>query len=523
MVYIAWLRLLCDLYSSIRAGESADYTLAVYSYTYGDTLKNVKITVTGGTVEGDIALTGGKNKTVAETVVISGGELTDVYSYAADEVAKNTISITGGTFAVDPSNYLADGYTVTGNGPYIVHKVSTGGGSSSSGSSSGSSSSSDSDSTAETTTTINPDGSTTTTSTKIEVSEGKDGSTTTTTTTKETTKETDGSTTKSETVEETVKNADGTETSTSKTETTSSNGSKSTTTVDETGKMETEVTVSGTAVKNATKADEAVTLPMPEVSATADNETAPTVEVTLPANAGETKVEIPVANPTAGTVVVIVHDDGTEEIVKTSVVSEDGVIVALTEDATIKVMDNSQDFIDVENNDWFNDASQFVSSREIMSGTSDGTFSPDLQASRGMIAVILHSLENDPENTYTGNFNDVGDTWYTDSIKWAAENGIMSGTGSGNFGPDDSVTREQLAVTLFAYANKKGIDTSANSALDDFNDADNTSVWAKEAVEWAVAAGLLSGKDGGRLDPTGTASRAEIAQILMAFCSKVAM
>ena len=99
----------------------------------------------------------------------------------------------------------------------------------------------------------------------------------------------------------------------------------------------------------------------------------------------------------------------------------------------------------------------------------------------------------------------------------------MSGTGNGNFGPDDSVTREQLAVTLFAYANKKGIDTSANSALDDFNDADNTSVWAKEAVEWAVAAGLLSGKDGGRLDPTGTASRAEIAQILMAFCSKVAM
>ena len=355
------------------------------------------------------------------------------------------------------------------------------------------------------------------------MTEGKNGSTTTTTTTNTTTKENDGSTTKSETVEETIKNADGTETTTSKTETTSSNGSKSTTSVDETGKVETEVTVSNTAVKNAASADEAVTLPMPEVSATTTTDTAPTVEINLPANAGETKVEIPVANASAGTVVVIVHEDGTEEIVKTSAVSENGVVLALAEDATIKVVDNSRDFVDVENNDWFNDATQFVASREIMSGTSNDSFAPTAEASRGMIAVILHSLENDPENTYTGSFNDVGDTWYTDSVKWAAENGIMSGTGNGSFGPDDSVTREQLAVTLFAYANKKGIDTSAYTTLDTFNDADNTSAWAKDAMEWAVAVGLLSGKDGGRLDPTGTASRAEIAQILMAFCSKVAL
>jgi len=292
--------------------------------------------------------------------------------------------------------------------------------------------------------------------------------------------------------------------------------------VDETGKVEAEVTVTSSAVNAAAKADEAVALPMPEVPVTKEAETAPTVEIDLPASVDEAKVEIPVENVTAGTVAILVHADGTEEIITGTIPTENGVALPVTGDVTVKIVDNSKEFADVEDHHWFDDAAQFVSSREIMSGTGDNTFSPDDEASRAMIAVILHSMENDPEHAFDGSFDDVGDTWYTDSVHWAAENGIMTGTGDGNFGADSSVTREQLAVTLFGYANKKGIDTSVGASLDGFNDADSTAAWAKEAMEWAVHMGLFSGKDGGMLDPTGTATRAEIAQILMAFCSKVA-
>lgn len=107
--------------------------------------------------------------------------------------------------------------------------------------------------------------------------------------------------------------------------------------------------------------------------------------------------------------------------------------------------------------------------------------------------------------------------WYTDAVNWAASKGIVKGYSDTVFAPSDTVTREQLAVILYRYAEYKEYDVSAKGDLATFVDSTDTSSWAAEAMEWAVGSGLLTGKDGGRLDPTGTATRAEIATILMRF------
>lgn len=106
---------------------------------------------------------------------------------------------------------------------------------------------------------------------------------------------------------------------------------------------------------------------------------------------------------------------------------------------------------------------------------------------------------------------------YTDAVNWAASKGIVKGYSDTVFAPNDTVTREQLATILYRYAESKGYDVSAKGDLTAFTDGAKTSSWAAEAMEWAVGSGLLTGKDGGKLDPTGTATRAEIATILMRF------
>ena len=111
---------------------------------------------------------------------------------------------------------------------------------------------------------------------------------------------------------------------------------------------------------------------------------------------------------------------------------------------------------------------------------------------------------------------------YTEAIRWAKSEGVIDGYGNGKFGPDDSITREQLAAILRQYAGLKGYKTEASGKLDGFADADQVSGWATEAMQWAVSNGLMSGKNGGMLDPKGTATRAETAVILMQFCEKIA-
>ncbi len=177
---------------------------------------------------------------------------------------------------------------------------------------------------------------------------------------------------------------------------------------------------------------------------------------------------------------------------------------------------------DVSENAWYYNAVKYVYENGMMQGISDIEFAPTEAMNRAMIVTVLHRLENTPETTSTNQFADVeSNQWYTDSVQWAFENDIVNGYSSDRFVPMDNVTREQLAVILYNYTNYKGGNTDIVGDLTAFQDADNTSNWAKNAISWAVSAGLLSGKGDGILDPKGTATRAEVAQILMNYCIKV--
>lgn len=175
-------------------------------------------------------------------------------------------------------------------------------------------------------------------------------------------------------------------------------------------------------------------------------------------------------------------------------------------------------FSDVNESDWFFKAVEYVYANGMMNGTDTERFSPAMTASRAMIVTILYRLEDGPAPALP-EFTDVqSGVWYADAVGWASANGVVSGYGDGRFDPDSPITREQLAVILYRYAQHKGLDVSARSTLDGLTDAGAVSPYASEAMRWAVGSGLISGKGGGILDPSGSATRAESAAILMRFC-----
>ena len=176
-------------------------------------------------------------------------------------------------------------------------------------------------------------------------------------------------------------------------------------------------------------------------------------------------------------------------------------------------------FTDVTSGDWFYDAVAYVYDKGMMEGTTDTTFAPTMNLTRSMIAQVLYNLEERPEAPGAAGFPDVAaDAWYADAVNWAAARGIVKGYDTGAFGPEDSVTREQLAAILYRYAQAKGYDTTQGGmAVREFSDSASISDWAQEAMAWAVNAQVLSGKGNGVLDPQGTATRAEVAQMLMNF------
>ena len=175
-------------------------------------------------------------------------------------------------------------------------------------------------------------------------------------------------------------------------------------------------------------------------------------------------------------------------------------------------------FTDVASGAWYYDAVSFVYKRGLMSGTGDNLFSPNVTTSRGMIVTILYRLDGSPSASSAG-FTDVtSGQWYTDAVNWAAANDIVAGYGNGLFGPNDTVTREQMAVILYRYAQYKGYDTSASNSLNGYTDVGGVSSWALTAMQWANAEGLINGTSSTTLSPTSGATRAEVAQILMRFC-----
>ncbi|MBM6919311.1 S-layer homology domain-containing protein [Intestinimonas butyriciproducens] len=214
-----------------------------------------------------------------------------------------------------------------------------------------------------------------------------------------------------------------------------------------------------------------------------------------------------------GNVLVLVSADGTETVVKKSVVDGDTVKALLDGSATVKVVDHSKSFTDTTNH-WAKDSIAFASSHELFQGVSATEFAPDQTMSRAMLATVLYRLE-DAAQTGESVFTDVVEgAWYADGVAWANENGIVSGYGNGVFAPNDNITREQLVVMLYRYAQHLGMDTKTNKDLKSYSDADTVSSWATDAMKWAVDKGLIAGRTNSTLTPGGTATRAETATIL---------
>ena len=358
--------------------------------------------------------------------------------------------------------------------PYSVS--SNTGGSSSGGSSSGGSSSSDRDDydsnpVIKTETKNNPDGSTTKTETR------RDGSVTATTTGK------DGSVSKTET------KPDGS----SVTENKAADGSTGTVKTDKNGQTEAKTALSNKAIEDAKKNGEAVKAPV-EVEAFRNSNTAPTVKVELPKGAGETKVEIPVSNVNAGTVAVLVHPDGTEEILKDSIPTEDGIRLTVDGGATVKIVDNSKDFIDTRNH-WAREEIDFVSARELVNGVSDTIYAPNASATRAQLWTIL-ARQNDADLS-------GGANWYEKAQLWSKDKGISDGTE-----PNAAINRAQMVTMLWRTM---GQPTATDKVS--FADVPAGSYYA-QAVAWAVESGITAGVGGGRFDPSATCTRAQIAAFL---------
>lgn len=180
-------------------------------------------------------------------------------------------------------------------------------------------------------------------------------------------------------------------------------------------------------------------------------------------------------------------------------------------------------FNDVSANDWFASAVDYVTGKGMMNGTADNTFSPKANTTRGMVVTVLYRLENQP-STSAASFTDVASgAYYANAVAWANANGIVSGYGSGKFGPNDKVTREQLAAILYRYAQYKKYDVSVGEDTNilSYDDAQSISSYAIPAIQWACGAGVVTGKSGSKLDPKSNATRAEVAAMLMRFCENV--
>ena len=223
-----------------------------------------------------------------------------------------------------------------------------------------------------------------------------------------------------------------------------------------------------------------------------------TASVSVPKSVGSTRVDIPVSKPSGSMVAVIVHPDGTEEIVKGSVVTETGIALRAEGDVRLKIIDNAKRFNDMADH-WAKDAVEFASSRELFNGVGNDAFGPDRSMTRGMVSTVLARL--------AGADTAGGETWYAKGTVWAVENGISDGTA-----PEQPVTREQLAAMLYRYAGSPAVSGELS-----FDDTTVISIWAYDAVRWCVDNGILNGVGGNRMAPQDLAQRGQVAAMLMRF------
>ena len=185
---------------------------------------------------------------------------------------------------------------------------------------------------------------------------------------------------------------------------------------------------------------------------------------------------------------------------------------------------SAADYQDVPPGAWYYGAVDYVVSQGLLSGSSRSHFSPEQPLNRAMLAQVLFQLAGQPDGGLT-HFTDVPDTaWCYSAVSWAVSRDIMSGVDGETFAPERPPTRQELALTLFRYAKEAGLDTRKRVELTPYSDADQVAGWAREAVEWAVAQGLLAGRSAGgvqTLAPLGTVTRAEFSAVLKTLCETV--
>ena len=531
--------------------DDADTTCNVCGYVRTVTPETVPVSqITLNKAETSISV--GNSETLTATVT-PGNAANKALNWASSDEDVAIVAADGTVTAVKAGAATITATAADGSGKSAVCKVTVTGdttpsqpggstGGSSGGSSSGGGGGSSSTTPTKPETATKPDGTKVETvtkpdGTKVETTTGKDGSVTKT----ETKAETKPDGTKAETKSETVTNKDGskvesetrtetkkdgtvteskTETITSKdgtksetksetktdkngvtsgtetTKTTTANGSTGmTVTTIENGESKTaaEAKVSSKAVEDAKKNGEAVKAPV-EVEASRNSNTAPTVKVELPKGTGETKVEIPVSNATPGTVAVLVHPDGTEEILKDSIPTEDGIRLTVDGNATVKIIDNSKGFIDTQDH-WAKDAIDFVSARGLVNGMNDSIYAPNNSTTRAQLWTIL-ARQNDADLT-------GGNTWFEDAQNWAKAKGISDGAN-----PNAAINRAQMVTMLWRAVGQPAPATEAT-----FTDVSADSYYA-QAVAWAIENGITTGVGGGRFDPTATCTRAQIAAFL---------
>ena len=263
----------------------------------------------------------------------------------------------------------------------------------------------------------------------------------------------------------------------------------------------------------------------------------PNYKITVAATQGGAVTADPTAAKAGTTVTLTPVPDRGYQVGTVAVTDRFGDPVAVTENADgtyTFTMPNGQvtvtvtfeqaplPFPDVAEGDWFYDAVRYAYETGLMDGVGDNLFAPNSQTTRAQLVTILYRLEGEPEVSGTSGFTDVeAGTWYADAVAWAAENGIVNGVNDTEFAPGDDLTRQQLVTILYRYAESKGYDVSASADLSGYPDAGQVQDYAQPAMAWAVAEGIVEGVDG-NLNPTGDATRAQIATILMRFCEGVA-
>ena len=459
--------------------DDADTTCNICGYVRTVTPEIVPVSqITLNKAETSISV--GNSETLTATVAPENAAIKALKWASSDEDVA-TVAPDGTVTAVKAGAATITATAADGSGKSAVCKVTVTGdttpsqpGGSTGGSSGGSSSdrdSHDSNPVIKAETKNNTDGSTTKTETR------RDGSVTQTTTGK------DGSVTKAETKK------DGS----SVTENKAADGSTGTVKTDKNGQTEAAAKVSGKAVEDAKKNGEAVKVPV-EVEATRNSSTAPTVSIELPKGAGETKVEIPVSNVTPGTVAVLVYPDGTEEILKDSIPTEDGIQLTVDGSATVKIVDNSKGFIDTRNH-WAKDEIDFVSARGLVNGMSATIYAPNASTTRAQLWTILARQNGADLNG--------GNTWYEKAQNWAKDKGVSDGANH-----NAAINRAQMVTMLWRAVGQPTAGGTAN-----FTDVPTDSYYA-QAVAWAVENGITTGVGNGHFDPTGTCTRAQIAAFL---------